>query len=133
MGIYPAVDPLASSSRLLEPHIVGEEHYNTARRVQEILQRHKELQDIIAILGMDELSEDDRMVVYRARKIQRFLSQPMFAAEVFTGNPGKYVTLQDNIKSFKAIINGDVDDLPESAFYMVGNLDDVREKAARLR
>lgn len=133
MGIYPAVDPLASSSRILEPHIVGEEHYNTARRVQEILQRHKELQDIIAILGMDELSEEDRMVVYRARKIQRFLSQPMFAAEVFTGNPGKYVTLEENISAFKAIIEGEVDNLPESAFYMVGNLDDVREKAARLR
>jgi len=133
MGIYPAVDPLGSSSRILEPHIVGQEHYDTARRVQEILQRHKELQDIIAILGMDELSEDDRMVVYRARKIQRFLSQPMFAAEVFTGNTGKYVTLQDNINSFKAIINGEVDDLPEAAFYMVGNLDDVKEKAARLR
>ncbi len=133
MGIYPAVDPLASSSRILEPHIVGEDHYQTARKVQEILQRHKELQDIIAILGMDELSEDDRMTVYRARKIQRFLSQPMFAAEVFTGNPGKYVTLKDNIESFKAIINGEADELPEAAFYMVGNLDDVREKAARLR
>ncbi len=133
MGIYPSVDPLESSSRILEPHIVGQEHYETARRVQEILQRHKELQDIIAILGMDELSEEDRMVVYRARKIQRFLSQPMFAAEVFTGNPGRYVTLKDNIKSFKAIIDGDVDDLPESAFYMVGNLDDVKEKAAKLR
>ena len=133
MGIYPAVDPLESSSRILEPHIVGQEHYDTARRVQEILQRHKELQDIIAILGMDELSEEDRLVVYRARKIQRFLSQPMFAAEVFTGKPGKYVTLKDNIASFKAIINGDVDNLPESAFYMVGNLDDVKEKAAKLR
>ena len=133
MGIYPSVDPLESSSRILEPHIVGQEHYETARRVQEILQRHKELQDIIAILGMDELSEEDRMVVYRARKIQRFLSQPMFAAEVFTGNPGKYVTLKDNIKSFKAIIDGDVDNLPEAAFYMVGNLDDVKEKAAKLR
>lgn len=133
MGIYPAVDPLASSSRILEPHIVGQDHYDTARKVQEILQRHKELLDIIAILGMDELSEEDQMVVYRARKIQKFLSQPMFAAEVFTNNEGKYVTLKDNINSFKAIINGEVDDLPEAAFYMVGNLDDVKEKAARLR
>jgi len=133
MGIYPAVDPLESTSRILEPHIVGQDHYDTARRVQETLQRHKELQDIIAILGMDELSEEDRMTVYRARKIQRFLSQPMFAAEVFTGTPGKYVTLKDNIASFKAIIDGEVDDLPESAFYMVGNLDDAKEKAAKLR
>ncbi|MBN2879698.1 MAG: F0F1 ATP synthase subunit beta [Clostridia bacterium] len=133
MGIYPAVDPLESTSRILEPYIVGQDHYDTARRVQETLQRHKELQDIIAILGMDELSEEDRMTVYRARKIQRFLSQPMFAAEVFTGTPGKYVTLKDNIASFKAIIDGEVDDLPESAFYMVGNLDDAKEKAAKLR
>ena len=133
MGIYPAVNPLDSSSRILEPHIVGEEHYNTARRVQEILQRHKELQDIIAILGMDELTEDDRLIVYRARKIQRFLSQPMFAAEVFTNNPGKYVPLKSTIESFKAVIDGEADDLPEAAFYMVGDLEDARKKAQELR
>lgn len=133
MGIYPAVNPLDSTSRILEPHIVGEDHYNTARRVQEILQRHKELQDIIAILGMDELSEEDRMTVFRARKIQRFLSQPMFAAEVFTGNPGRYVPLQKTIDSFKAIINGEVDNLPEGAFYMVGDIDEVRKKAEEMK
>jgi len=119
MGIYPAVNPLASTSRILEPEIVGEEHYAVARRVQEILQRHKELQDIIAILGMDELTEEDQFTVFRARKIQRFLSQPMAAAEIFTGNPGKFVPLVDSIASFKAICSGEVDDLPEAAFYMV--------------
>jgi len=132
MGIYPAVNPLDSTSRILEPHIVGAEHYNTARRVQEILQRHKELQDIIAILGMDELTEEDRMTVYRARKIQRFLSQPMFAAEVFTNNPGKYIPLKNTIESFMQIINGEADDLPEAAFYMAGDIEDVRRKAEML-
>ena len=129
MGIYPAVNPLESSSRILEPNIVGEQHYSVARRVQEILQRYQELQDIIAILGMDELTEEDRLTVYRARKIQRFLSQPMFAAEVYTGNPGKYVTLSQTIESFKAIINGDMDQVPETAFYMVGDIEDVLRKA----
>lgn len=129
MGIYPAVSPLESSSRILEPHIVGQEHYDTARSVQEILQRHKELQDIIAILGMDELSDEDRTTVYRARKIQRFLSQPMFAAEIYTGNPGKYVPLKKTIESFKAILEGEADKYPEAAFYMVGDFDDVKKKA----
>ena len=132
MGIYPAVDPLASTSRILEPHIVGEEHYQVARQVQETLQRYKELQDIIAILGMDELSEDDRKIIYRARKIQRFLSQPMSVAENFTGQPGRYVPLKETIASFKAIVAGEVDDLPEAAFFMVGNLDEAREKAERM-
>ncbi len=133
MGIYPAVNPLDSTSRILEPAIVGEEHYNTARRVQETLQRYQELQDIIAILGMDELSEEDRLTVYRARKLQRFLSQPMFVAEVFSNIPGKYVPLKKTIEGFKAIVDGEVDDLPEAAFLMVGTLEDAREKAERMK
>jgi F-type H+/Na+-transporting ATPase subunit beta len=129
LGIYPAVDPLASTSRLLSPSIVGVEHFNVARQVQEILQRNKELQDIIAILGMDELSEEDKLVVNRARKIQRFLSQPFFVAEVFTGTPGKYVKIQDTIRGFKEIIEGKHDEIPEQAFYMAGSIDDVVERA----
>ncbi len=133
LGIYPAVDPLDSTSRLLDPRIIGDVHYNTARAVQSILQKYKELQDIIAILGMDELSEEDRLIVQRARKIQRFLSQPFFVAEVFTGTPGKYVRLADSIKGFQMIVDGELDDLPEQAFYMVGTIDEVREKAERLK
>ena len=133
LGIYPAVDPLASTSRILEPHIVGEEHYEVARQVQENLQRYKELQDIIAILGMEELGEDDRKIIYRARKIQRFLSQPMFVAMQYTGQEGRYVPLKDTIAGFKAIVNGEVDDLPEAAFYMAGNLDEVRKNAEKLK
>lgn len=129
-GIYPAVNPLESSSRILEPHIVGDDHYNTARKVQEMLQRYIELQDIIAILGMDELSEIDRQTVFRARKIERFLSQPMFAAEIFTGNKGRYIPVKETIESFKEIIDGRADNLPESAFYMVGNIEDARRKAS---
>ena len=132
LGIYPAVSPLDSSSRILDPNIVGEEHYRVAMRVQEALQRYKELQDIIAILGMEELSEEDRLTVYRARRIQRFLSQPMSVAEVFTGIPGRYVKLKDTIASFKAIVNGEVDDLPEGAFFMAGDLEDVRRQARKL-
>ena len=132
LGIYPAVDPLASTSRILDPRIVGEEHYAVARSVQKILQRYKDLQDIIAILGMDELSEDDKLVVARARKIQRFLSQPFFVAEQFTGQPGRYVKLKDSIKGFKELIDGKADDLPEQAFYMVGSIEEAREKAERL-
>ena len=132
LGIYPAVDPLDSTSRQLDPLIVGQEHYDTARRVQQTLQRYKELKDIIAILGMDELSEDDRRVVTRARKIQRFLSQPFFVAEVFTGSPGKYVSLKDTIKAFQGILAGEYDDLPEQAFYMVGNIDEAVAKAKTL-
>jgi len=128
LGIYPAVDPLDSTSRILDPHVVGNEHYEVARGVQGVLQRYKELKDIIAILGMDELSEDDKLVVGRARKIQRFLSQPFFVAEVFTGSPGKYVTLKETIADFKAILAGEYDHLPEQAFYMCGN---VEEAAAR--
>jgi len=128
LGIYPAVDPLDSTSRILDPHVVGNEHYETARGVQGVLQRYKELKDIIAILGMDELSEDDKLIVSRARKIQRFLSQPFFVAEVFTGSPGKYVTLKETISDFKAILAGEYDHLPEQAFYMCGN---VEEAAAR--
>ncbi len=131
-GIYPAVDPLASTSRILEPEIVGLEHYTIARRVEEILQKYNELQDIIAILGMDELSDEDKLVVSRARKIQRFLAQPMFVAEKFTGLAGKYVTLKETIEGFKAIIEGKVDDLPEAAFYNVGNLSEVYQKAETL-
>src|SRR5690606_31922987 len=126
-GIYPAVDPLASTSRILTPSIVGEEHYQVARGVQEVLQRYKDLQDIIAILGMDELSDEDKTVVARARKIERFLSQPFFVAEVFTGRPGKYVPVAETVRGFKAILNGEVDHLPEAAFYMVGTLDEVFE------
>jgi len=132
LGIYPAVDPLDSTSRILDPKIVGEEHYNVAREVQRILQKYKELQDIIAILGMDELSEEDKLVVSRARKIQRFLSQPFFVAEVFTGTPGKYVTLKDTIKGFKEIVEGRHDDLPEQAFFMVGTIEEAVENAKRL-
>ncbi|WP_296057930.1 F0F1 ATP synthase subunit beta [uncultured Amphritea sp.] len=129
LGIYPAVDPLDSTSRQLDPLVIGQEHYDTARQVQGVLQRYKELKDIIAILGMDELSEEDKQVVTRARKIQRFLSQPFFVAEVFTGSPGKYVSLKDTISAFKGILAGDYDDLPEQAFYMVGGIDEVVEKA----
>ncbi|QTR51461.1 F0F1 ATP synthase subunit beta [Candidatus Thiothrix anitrata] len=132
LGIYPAVDPLDSTSRQLDPLVVGQEHYSIARGVQGILQRYKELKDIIAILGMDELSDEDKQVVGRARRIQRFLSQPFFVAEVFTGSPGKYVTLKDTLSSFKAILNGEYDHLPEQAFYMVGGIDEVVEKATKL-
>jgi F-type H+-transporting ATPase subunit beta len=133
LGIYPAVDPLASTSRILDPQILGEEHYNTARAVQLLLQRYKDLQDIIAILGMEELSDDDKVAVARARKIQRFLSQPFFVAEVFTGQPGRYVKLVDTVKSFKEVVEGKHDDLPEQAFYMVGGIDEAIEKAKRIR
>jgi F-type H+-transporting ATPase subunit beta len=129
LGIYPAIDPLDSTSRQLDPLVIGQEHYDTARAVQGILQRYKELRDIIAILGMDELSEEDKLTVSRARKIQRFLSQPFFVAEVFTGSPGKYVSLKETIAGFKGIINGDYDSLPEQAFYMVGTIDEAIEKA----
>jgi F-type H+-transporting ATPase subunit beta len=132
LGIYPAVDPLDSTSRQLDPLVIGEDHYNTARGVQAILQRYKELQDIIAILGMDELSEEDKQTVHRARKIQRFLSQPFHVAEVFTGSPGKYVALKDTIRGFKAIIAGEYDNLPEQAFYMVGGIEEAVEKAKTL-
>jgi F-type H+-transporting ATPase subunit beta len=132
LGIYPAVDPLDSTSRMLDPRVIGDEHYDVARSVQEVLQTYKSLQDIIAILGMDELSEDDKLVVSRARKIQRFLSQPFFVAEVFTGSPGKLVSLEDTIKGFKAIVAGEYDDLPESAFYMVGAIEEAVEKAKRM-
>jgi len=132
LGIYPAVDPLDSTSRILDPHVVGTEHYETARAVQGTLQRYKELKDIIAILGMDELSDEDKQVVARARKIQRFLSQPFFVAEVFTGAPGKYVSLKDNLAAFKAILAGEHDALPEQAFYMVGGIEEAVEKAKTL-
>jgi F-type H+-transporting ATPase subunit beta len=128
-GIYPAVDPLASSSRILDPHIVGEEHYAVARQVQAILQRYRDLQDIIAILGMDELSEDDKVVVTRARKIQQFLSQPKFVAEQFTGQKGQYVKLADSIRAFKRIVSGELDEIPEQCFYMCGPIEQVLEKA----
>ena len=131
-GIYPAVHPLNSTSRILDPQIVGDEHYETARRVQQTLQRYKELQDIIAILGMDELSEDDKQVVARARRIERFLSQPFHVAEVFTGNPGRYVKVNDTVRSFKEICDGKWDHLPESAFYMVGSIDEAVEKAKKM-
>ena len=133
LGIYPAVDPLDSTSRQLDPLIVGEEHYNVARQVQQTLQKYKELRDIIAILGMDELSPDDKLAVARARKIQRFLSQPFHVAEVFTGSPGKYVTLNDTIKGFKMIVSGECDALPEQAFYMVGGIEEAFEKAKTLQ
>ncbi len=132
LGIYPAVDPLDSTSRALDPRIVGDEHYQVARGVQKLLQRYKELQDIIAILGMEELSEDDKLVVARARKLQRFLSQPFHVAEAFTGTPGKYVKLEDTIKGFKAILDGKYDDMPEQAFYMVGTIEEAEEKAKKL-
>jgi F-type H+-transporting ATPase subunit beta len=131
-GIYPAVDPLDSTSTMLQPWIVGKEHYDVAQNIKQILQRYKELQDIIAILGLDELSEDDRLAVARARKVERFLSQPFFVAEVFTGSPGKYVSLSDSIDGFKKILSGELDDLPEQAFYLVGNLDEAMEKAGTL-
>jgi len=131
-GIYPAVDPLDSTSRMLDPQVVGDEHYAIARQVQEVLQRYKALQDIIAILGMDELSEEDKVAVARARKIERFLSQPFFVAEVFTGSPGKLVSLEDTIKGFKGLVSGEYDHLPEAAFYMVGSIDEAVEKAERL-
>ncbi len=133
LGIYPAVDPLDSTSRILDPRVVGEEHYTVARSVQRILQRYKDLQDIIAILGMEELSEEDKITVARARKIQRFLSQPFFVAETFTGTPGRYVPLKETIAGFKEIIAGNMDHLPEQAFYMVGNLDEAVQKAERLK
>jgi F-type H+-transporting ATPase subunit beta len=132
LGIYPAVDPLDSTSRQLDPLVIGEEHYGVARAVQGTLQRYKELKDIIAILGMDELSEEDKLSVNRARKLQRFLSQPFFVAEVFTGAPGKYVTLKDTIAGFKSIVDGEHDALPEQAFYMVGGIDEALEKAKTL-
>lgn len=132
LGIYPAVDPLDSTSRVLEPRIVGQEHYETARAVQSLLQRYKALQDIIAILGMDELSEEDKLTVQRARKIQRFLSQPFHVAEVFTGISGKFVQIEDTIRSFKAVVDGEYDHLPEAAFYMVGGIDEAVAKAEKL-
>jgi F-type H+-transporting ATPase subunit beta len=132
LGIYPAVDPLDSTSRILDPTILGEDHYRTARAVQEILQRYKDLQDIIAILGMDELSEDDKLTVARARKVQRFLSQPFHVAEAFTGKPGVYVNIKDTIKGFQEIVDGKHDDIPEQAFYMQGTIEDVIENAKRL-
>jgi F-type H+-transporting ATPase subunit beta len=133
LGIYPAVDPLDSTSRILDPQVVGEEHYNVARAVQGTLQKYKELRDIIAILGMDELSPEDKLTVARARKIQRFLSQPFFVAEVFTGAPGKYVTLKETISGFKAIVDGEYDHLPEQAFYMVGPIEEAVEKAKTIQ
>ncbi|MBR0574614.1 F0F1 ATP synthase subunit beta [Pasteurella atlantica] len=132
LGIYPAIDPLDSTSRQLDPLVVGQEHYDTARGVQGILQRYKELKDIIAILGMDELSEEDKLVVSRARKVERFLSQPFFVAEVFNSTPGKYVSLKETIRGFKGILNGEYDDIPEQAFYMAGSIDDVIEKAQKM-
>jgi F-type H+-transporting ATPase subunit beta len=131
-GIYPAVDPLASNSRILEPDVVGEEHYEVARKVQELLQKYKELQDIIAILGMEELGDDDKTTVYRARKIQKFLSQPFSVAENFTGVAGKYVPLKETVRGFKAIVSGDMDQYPETAFFNVGTIDEVIEKARTL-
>ena len=132
-GLYPAVDPLASTSRILEPSVVGEEHYQTAREVQQVLQRYRDLQDIIAILGVDELSDEDRQIVARARKIQRFLTQPMFVAEAFTGQPGRYVPVKDTVTGFREILDGKHDDLPEQAFYMVGTIDEAVEKAKKMR
>ncbi|NQV65108.1 MAG: F0F1 ATP synthase subunit beta, partial [SAR86 cluster bacterium] len=132
LGIYPAVDPLDSTSRQLDPLVVGEEHYSVAQRVKGVLQKYKELKDIIAILGMDELSEEDKLTVYRARKVAQFFSQPMHVAEVFTGQPGVYVNLADTIRSFKGILDGEFDDLPEAAFSMVGNIEQAIEKAKRL-
>jgi F-type H+-transporting ATPase subunit beta len=133
LGIYPSVDPLDSTSRQIDPHVIGEEHYNTTRGVQAVLQKYKELRDIIAILGMDELSPEDKLAVGRARKIQRFLSQPFTVAEVFTGSPGKYVSLKDTIKGFAMIVNGECDQLPEQAFYMVGTIEEAFEKAKTLQ
>ena len=132
-ALFPAVDPLASTSRILDPLIIGDDHYEVARRVQQALQRYKDLQDIIAILGVDELSEDDKLTVARARKMQRFLTQPFFVAEVFTGSPGRYVKIEDTVRGFKEILEGKHDDLSEAAFYMVGSIEEAVEKAARLR
>ena len=132
-GLYPAVDPLASFARILEPRIVGEEHYRVARGVQQVLQRYRDLQDIIAILGIEELSEEDRLAVFRARKIQRFLTQPFFVAETFTGQPGKYVSLRDTVKGFAELLDGKHDDLPEQAFYMVGSIEEAIEKAEQMQ
>ncbi|MDE3157009.1 MAG: F0F1 ATP synthase subunit beta, partial [Acidobacteriota bacterium] len=133
LGIYPAVDPLASTSRILDPRIIGEDHYTVARQVKQVLQRYKDLQDIIAILGIDELSEDDKLTVARARKIQKFLSQPFFVAEQFTGLQGKYVPVAETIRGFKEIVDGKHDDLPEQAFYMVGTIEEAVEKAAKTK
>jgi F-type H+-transporting ATPase subunit beta len=133
LGIYPAVDPLASTSRILDPRVVGQDHYNVAQQVKQVLQRYKDLQDIIAILGIDELSDEDKLTVARARKIQRFLSQPFHVAEQFTGLPGKYVKLADTIKGFREIVEGKHDDLPEQAFYLQGTIEDVQEKAKSLK
>ena len=133
LGIYPAVDPLASTSRILDPRVLGDEHYNVARSVKLILQRYKDLQDIIAILGIDELSEEDKITVTRARKLQRFLSQPFFVAEQFTGIPGKYVSIADTIKDFKEIVDGKHDALPEQAFYLVGTIEEAQEKAEKMK
>jgi len=133
LGIYPAVDPLDSNSRQVDPHVVGEEHYSTTRAVQATLQRYKELRDIIAILGMDELSPEDKLAVSRARKIQRFLSQPFHVAEVFTGTKGEYVPLKETIRGFKMIVNGECDHMPEQAFYMVGTIDQAIEKAKKIQ
>ena len=132
LGIYPAVDPLASTSRILDARIIGEEHYNVARDVKEILQRYKDLQDIIAILGIDELSEDDKVTVARARKIQRFFSQPFHVAEQFTGRPGRYVQLEDTVKGFKRVVDGELDHIPEQAFYMAGGIDEVLQNAEKM-
>ncbi|NRA04453.1 MAG: F0F1 ATP synthase subunit beta, partial [Myxococcales bacterium] len=132
LGIYPAVDPLDSTSRILDPQVVGEEHYRVARGVQQVLQKYKDLQDIIAILGMDELSDEDRLAVSRARKLQKFLSQPNFVAEQFTGQPGKYVRVADTVRSFKEILEGKHDELPEQAFYMVGAIEEAVEQAERI-
>jgi F-type H+-transporting ATPase subunit beta len=133
LGIYPAVDPLDSTSRILDPHIIGVEHYEVARGTQTVLQRYKELQDIIAILGMEELSEEDKITVSRARKIQRFLSQPFFVAETFTGSPGRYVKLKDTIAGFKKLIDGECDEIPEQAFYMAGGIDEVYERFENMK
>jgi F-type H+-transporting ATPase subunit beta len=132
LGIYPAVDPLDSTSRILDPQYVGDRHYAVATRVQEILQRYKDLQDIIAILGMDELSEEDKLIVNRARRIERFLSQPFFVAEAFTGTQGRYVRREDTVESFERVVNGEFDDLPEQAFYMVGDVNEVVDKAKKM-
>ncbi len=132
LGIYPAIDPLDSASRILDPQYVGQEHYDVARQVQQILQRYKDLQDIIAILGIDELSEEDKLVVARARRIERFLSQPFFVAEQFTGIPGSFVSLEDSVRDFKMIVDGEVDSLPEQAFYMVGGIEEAQAKGREL-
>ena len=132
-GLYPAVDPLTSTSRILDPIVVGEEHYSVARNVQRILQRYKDLQDIIAILGIEELSEEDKLTVARARRIQRFLSQPMFVTEVFTGRPGRYVAVEETVRGFKEILDGKYDDIPEQAFYMAGNIDEVVQRAKEMK